>query len=116
MLPKCLILYNVNLASLITLKSVAAVFVPACLFATTGNIDVKTRINNFAFGSVLAGWIGSLIGVIAILTTFDLSDPCTLQKSIPSAVGIALLTVLFGYIAKAICFLVPENMLGEYGK
>jgi len=110
------IIDNVTLASLINLKSFAAVFVPACLFAITGNIDVKTRINNFAAGSVLAGWIGSLIGVIAILTTFDLSDPNTLQESIPPAVGIALLTVLYGYIAKAICFLVTENIREEYGK
>ena len=83
------------------------VIVPAVLFAISGVTDLKTRVENFSSGAVLAGWLGTLIGAIMILGNIDFN---TWQESLPPASAIMLLTVLYGYTAKAVCFLIAENL------
>ena len=98
------------LADFINYPALAVVLVPAFLFAISGIEDSKTRVKKFADGAVLAGWIGTLIGVIMILMNLDFT---TWQEFLPPAVGIGLLTILYGYIAKAMCFLIAENLPEE---
>ena len=98
------------LVEFINYPALAVVLVPAFLFAISGSEDSKTRVKKFANGAVLAGWIGTLIGVIMILMNLDFT---TWQEFLPPAVGIGLLTILYGYIAKAMCFLIVENLPEE---
>ena len=96
-----------SLASFTNLPGLVVVIVPAVLFAISGEKDLKTRVENFASGAVLAGWLGTLIGAIMILGNIDFN---TWQESLPPASAIMLLTVLYGYTAKAVCFLIAENL------
>ena len=96
-----------SLASFTNLPGLVVVIVPAVLFAISGGKDLKTRVENFASGAVLAGWLGTLIGAIMILGNIDFN---TWQESLPPASAIMLLTVLYGYTAKAVCFLIAENL------
>ena len=96
-----------SLASFTNLPGLIVVIIPAVLFAISGEKDLKTRVENFASGAVLAGWLGTLIGAIMILGNIDFSD---WQESLPPATAIMLLTVLYGYTAKAVCFLIAENL------
>mgnify|MGYP001193784216 FL=1 len=96
-----------SLASFINLPGLVVVIVPAVLFAISGENDLKTRVENFASGAVLAGWLGTLIGAIMILGNIDFN---TWQESLPPASAIMLLTLLYGYTAKAVCFLIAENL------
>ena len=95
------------LANFINYPALVVVIVPAFLFSISGSKDIKTRVNNFSSGAVLAGWIGTFIGVIMIAINFDFA---TWQEFLPPAIAIGLLTVLYGYIAKAMCFLITENL------
>ena len=95
------------LANFINYPALVVVIVPAFLFSISGSKDIRTRVNNFSSGAVLAGWIGTLIGVIMILMNLDFT---TWQEFLPPATAIGLLTVLYGYIAKAMCFLIAENL------
>ena len=98
------------LVEFINYPALAVVLVPAFLFAISGSEDSKTRVKKFANGAVLAGWIGTLIGVIMILINLDFA---TWQEFLPPAAAIGLLTILYGYIAKAMCFLIVENLPEE---
>ena len=96
-----------SLASFTNLPGLIVVIIPAGLFAISGEKDLKTRVENFASGAVLAGWLGTLIGAIMILGNIDFN---TWQESLPPASAIMLLTVLYGYTTKAVCFLIAENL------
>ena len=96
-----------SLASFTNLPALSVVIIPAVLFAISGEKDLKTRVENFASGAVLAGWLGTLIGAIMILGNIDFN---TWQESLPPASAIMLLTLLYGYTAKAVCFLIAENL------
>ena len=102
-----------TLTNFINYPALVVVIVPAFLFSISGSKDIKTRLNNFSSGAVLAGWIGTFIGVIMIALNFDFA---TWQEFLPPATAIGLLTVLYGYIAKAMCFLIAENLPEGKGK
>ena len=95
------------LANFINYPALVVVIVPAFLFSISGSKDIRTRVNNFSSGAVLAGWIGTFIGVIMILINFDFAN---WQEFLPRATAIGLLTILYGYIAKAMCFLIAGNL------
>ena len=82
----------------IDLRSVAIVLVPAIAYGLsgTGNWNSQNRLRRFSQGAVLFGWLGALTGVILINAFLD--D----MNALGSALSIALLTILYGYIVKAV--------------
>ena len=101
------ILSGTSLANFVNYPGIAIVLVPGSLFAMAGTKELKLRVYKFSDGAVLGGWIGMLIGTIMILGN---SDFYNWQQNIPPASAIMLLTVFYGYTAKAICFLIAENL------
>tara|TARA_Y100001954_G_C15589718_1_gene492564 strand:+ start:410 stop:796 length:387 start_codon:yes stop_codon:yes gene_type:complete len=91
-----------TLANVINYLVLVVVFMPAFLFSISGSKDIKTRVKNFSFDAVLAGWIGTLIGIIMILIKFEFAN---WQEFLPPAIAIGLLTILYGYVVRAMCFL-----------
>ena len=104
------ILSGASLASFIDFPGIAIVLVPGSLFAMAGTKELKLRVYKFSDGAVLGGWIGMLIGAIMILGN---SDFYNWQENIPPASAVMLLTVFYGYLVKAMCFLIAENLPQE---
>ena len=63
--------------------------------------DNKSKVKAFVDGAVYMGWIGSLIGWIAI-SRFVFNEP-TLE-SIGAAFSVSLLTIFYGYLIKLVTF------------
>ena len=63
--------------------------------------DNKSKVKAFGDGAVYMGWIGSLIGWIAI-SRFVFNEP-TLE-SIGAAFSVSLLTIFYGYLIKLVTF------------
>ena len=82
----------------IDLMSVAIVLVPAIAYGLsgTGNWNSQNRLRRFSQGAVLFGWLGALTGVVMISAFLD--D----MNALGPALSIALLTILYGYIVKAV--------------
>ena len=77
----------------------------AISFALMGSNNSE-KIEFFSKGAVTFGWIGFLIGAVMLLANIDY-DP----GGIGPAVSVALLTVLYGYVIKAICFIIKSSSL-----
>ncbi|MDG2140749.1 MAG: hypothetical protein P8K27_04565 [Gammaproteobacteria bacterium] len=101
------ILSGTSLANFINYPGIAVVLVPGSLYAVAGTKELKLRVCKFSDGAVLGGWIGTLIGAIMILGNSDFNN---WQENIPPASAIMLLTVFYGYLVKAMCFLIAENL------
>ena len=90
----------------IDLISVAIVLVPAIAygFSGSGKWNSQDRLRRFSQGAVFYGWLGALIGAVQISNGLD--D----LNALGPATSIALLTILYGYIIKALImvFLVEE--------
>ena len=104
------IISGASLANFINFPGIAIVLVPGSLFAIAGTKELKLRVYKFADGAVLGGWIGMLIGAIMILGNLDFTN---WQENLPPASAIMLLTVFYGYLVKAMCFLIAENLPEE---
>ena len=100
-----------TIAIFVNLPGLLIVFVFALLFSRAGTKDLKTRVYNFADGAVLGGWIGVLIGGIMILRNQDFYN--WEETTLPLSCAIMLLTVFYGYLLKAACFLIAENLPEE---
>ncbi len=87
-------------------RSILIVLVPAIAYGLSGSgaWNSQDRLRKFSQGAVLFGWIGALIG--AVLISGGLDD----LNALGPATSIALLTILYGYIIKALImvFLVEE--------
>ena len=74
-------------------------------FALMGS-DNSEKIEFFSKGAVTFGWIGFILGTVMILANLE-KDP----DGIGAAASIALLTVLYGYMIQAICFIIKSSSL-----
>ena len=87
-------------------RSWIMVLVPAIAygFSGSGNWNSQDRLRRFSQGAVFFGWLGALIGAVQISNGLD--D----LNALGPATSIALLTILYGYIIKALImlFLVEE--------
>ena len=104
------ILTGPSLASFTNFPALAVVLVPSLLYAIAGTKELEIRIYMAAEGAVLGGWIGMFIGAVMILGNLDFSNS---QENLPPGSSIMLLTVFYGYMVKAICFLIAENLPKE---
>ncbi len=59
-----------------------------------------SRVSNAAEGAVIAGWLGALFGSVMLLGNID-EDPR--YEVIGPACGVIALTVVYGYLIKALC-------------
>ena len=78
--------------------SIVIVLVPAIAYGLSGSgaWNSQDRLRKFSQGAVLFGWIGALIG--AVLISSGLDD----MNVLGVAISIALLTVVYGYLIKAV--------------
>ncbi len=79
-------------------RSILIVLVPAIAYGLSGSgaWNSQDRLRKFSQGAVLFGWIGALIG--AVLISSGLDD----MNVLGVAISIALLTVVYGYLIKAV--------------
>lgn len=79
-------------------RSILIVLVPAIAYGLIGSgaWNSQDRLRKFSQGAVLFGWVGTLIGAVQISNGLD--D----LNALGPATSIALLTILYGYIVKAI--------------
>ena len=103
-------LSGASLAGYVSYPAIVIVLVHGSLFAVAGTKELKLRVYSFADGAVIGGWIGMLIGAISILGSMDFNN---WQENIPPASAVMLLTVFYGYLVKAMCFLIAENLPEE---
>jgi len=98
-----------DMAAFIDGPSFIIVFAIALLFGIAGSTSLKNRVQNFSKGAVLAGWIGVLIGAIQILGNINFSETDWMEWIAP-ANAVMLITVIYGYTVKGVCFLIAENL------
>ena len=86
-----------NIGQYVDGPSLAVVLVLAALFATAVESDERF-LKKFGDGAVRAGWLGSIIGVIAIFGTegFAQGD----LSMIGPALAVCSLTIFYGYLVK----------------
>ena len=75
-----------------------------------GHQDLNQKdsfINNFGNGAVFFGWLGTLIGLIA-LTGGKWENWGNIEKMGP-ALSVAMLTILYGYIIKLVTVSFEKN-------
>ena len=111
--PTILILVSVVLAMasevdiFVDFISVVIVAVPAIAYGLSGSgvWNSQDRLRKFGQGAVLFGWLGALIGAVFISNGLD--D----MNALGPAISIALLTVVYGYLIKAVVgiFLTEER-------
>ena len=91
--------------ALIDLNSMIIVLGLTLIGTISSSIGSRTQIifRNFGNFSIMAGWVGLLIGLILILNNINLSD---LEK-LGSALAVAILPPFYGYILK-FCSMICE--------
>ena len=105
LIASILLLIPSELHLFFNMKSVWLVLAGAISFALMGSNNSE-KIEFFSKGAVTFGWIGFLIGAVMLLANIE-EDP----GGIGPAVSVALLTVLYGYVIKAICFIIKSSSL-----
>ena len=100
-----LLLIPSELPIFFNMTSILIVLAGAISFAFMGSNNSE-KIEFFSKGAVTFGWVGFLIGAILILKNVA-EDPA----GIGPAAGVALLTVLYGYVIQAICFIIKSSSL-----
>ena len=102
-----LLLWGFNLASgvgaYIDIEAVVLVLGGAVMFAVaTGGLkqSLDSALEKFGIGAIYFGWLGFLIGLVAIFQNIDaISDEGVLDvTALGAAMSIATLTILYGYI------------------
>ena len=91
-----------NMNQYFDLASLIVVIVIASLYTISVKSD-ESYIKKFGQGAVRAGWLGSMIGVIAIFGSEGFSNGN--MEAIGSAFAVASLTVLYGYLLQLGCIL-----------
>ena len=105
LIASILLLIPSELPIFFNMTSILIVLAGAISFALMGSNNSE-KIEFFSKGAVTFGWIGFLIGAVMLLANIE-KDP----GSIGPAVSVALLTVLYGYVIKAICFIIKSSSL-----
>ncbi len=105
LIASILLLIPSELHLFFSMKSVWLVLAGAISFALMGSNNSE-KIEFFSKGAVTFGWIGFVLGTVMILANLEV-DP----DAIGPAASIALLTVLYGYVIKAICFIIKSSSL-----
>ena len=105
LIASILLLIPSELHLFFNMKSMGLVLAGAISFALMGSNNSE-KIDFFSKGAVTFGWIGFLIGAVMLLANIE-EDP----GGIGPAVSVALLTVLYGYVVKAICFIIKSSSL-----
>ena len=79
-------------------RSWIVVLIPAIAFGLSGsgNWNSEDRLKRFSRGAVFFGWLGALTG--AVLISNGLED----VNALGPATSIMLLTILYGYLIKAV--------------
>ena len=93
-----------NLPMFIDIASILIVLGGAMTFALCGSggwFSVR-RLGNAAEGAVIAGWLGALYGSVMILGNIDEQS----LDWIGPACAVMALTVVYGYLIKALCRMV----------
>jgi hypothetical protein len=87
-----------NFSSFVDIVSAIFVLVAALCFGicADGEWNSDARLNAFSEGAVLSGWIGALVG--AVIIAGNVKDVDVLGP----ALAVMLLTVVYGYVIKAI--------------
>ena len=105
LIASILLLIPSELPIFFNMTSILIVLAGAISFALMGSNNSE-KIEFFSKGAVTFGWIGFLIGAVMLLANIE-EDP----GGIGPAVSVALLTVLNGYVIKAICFIIKSSSL-----
>ena len=105
LIASILLLIPSELPIFFNMTSILIVLAGAISFALMGSNNSE-KIEFFSKGAVTFGWIGFLIGAVMLLANIE-EDP----GGIGPAVSVALLTVLYGYVVKAICFIIKSSSL-----
>ena len=63
--------------------------------------------SNFGTGAVFFGWLGALIGLIAI--TGGAIGEMEKSENIGSALSVALIPIFYGYLAKLVCIMIKPT-------
>ena len=105
LIASILLLISSELPIFFNMTSILIVLAGAISFALMGSNNSE-KIEFFSKGAVTFGWIGFLIGAVMLLADIE-KDP----GGIGPAVSLALLTVLYGYVVKAICFIIKSSSL-----
>ncbi|MAE04587.1 MAG: hypothetical protein CMK25_10185 [Porticoccaceae bacterium] len=92
----------------IDMKSLLLVIGGAVIFALTGKNRIQ-RISLFGDGAVTTAWIGFIVGSISILMNLNLQTPQWFI-GLDAAFAVALMTLLYGYLFKAIATLVINQL------
>ena len=93
-----------NLPMFIDIASILIVLGGAMTFALCGSGGwfSDSRLGNAAEGAVIAGWLGALYGSVMILGNIDEQS----LDWIGPACAVMALTVVYGYLIKALCRMV----------
>ena len=86
-----------NINQYFDMPALVVVVVIAILYALAAKGD-NTYIQKFGDGAVRAGWLGSIIGIIAIFGSSSFADSD--MQGVGSALAVCSLTVLYGYFFK----------------
>ena len=90
-----LIVGNVN--QYFDLAAFVVVLVIAGLYSISANGD-ETYVAKFGDGAVKAGWLGAIIGIVAIFGSESVANGN--MEAIGAALAVCSLTVLYGYFFK----------------
>ena len=90
---------TVNVSQFFDINSFIFVIVVGGLYAFSVKGE-NTYIQKFGDGTVRAGWLGSLIGVVAIFGSPVFAGSTSNLEALGSALAIASLTILYGYFLK----------------
>ena len=90
-------LITVGVSQYIDLNSLIVVIVIGALFAAAAKGE-ESLVQKFGNGAVRAGWLGSIIGIIAVFGSdgFAAGD----LSMLGSAMAVCSLTVFYGYVFK----------------
>ena len=96
-----------DLAIFFQTEGVLFVTAGALSFAIFGQ-DNSERIHYYAKGSVTFGWLAVFIGAIKLLANLKADSD---NISIAIALSVMLLPALYGYLTKAMCFVIKSSGL-----
>ena len=94
-----------DLAIFFQTEGILFVTAGALSFALFGK-DNSERIHYYAKGAVTFGWLGVFVGAVMLVANLE-SDLAGLGP----AMSVMLLTAMYGYLTKAMCFVIKSSGL-----